>query len=272
MKFEQYISGSSERLFVNTALGCNSSCSYCYLPSLGLPIGTKHTVKRLAAKIVESIKSGPVFVPGKFGTIISLGCYSECWDAVNQSASKFIIFEFLDSGNPIQFATKRYVAPRDLQTFVPMINWLGQLTVFISCSTVRYWQIYERGTTNPKRRFESFHISHELNIPTYLYIKPVVDRVTILDVELFVAIARKWKINAVVGGLYSLENQTGKLANIGGGNLYCVESVDIGKIQKSLSHVCKTYRTSIEPIEFLRAYTPSNPTMTLGGTEENGLI
>jgi len=34
-----YLYGNKERLFLNTNLGCNAQCSYCYLPILNFNLG-----------------------------------------------------------------------------------------------------------------------------------------------------------------------------------------------------------------------------------------
>ena len=46
----EYIFGDSNRLFLNTALGCSSACSYCYLPTLGYPISTNNIELKISAE------------------------------------------------------------------------------------------------------------------------------------------------------------------------------------------------------------------------------
>ena len=43
---------------------------------------------------------------GKNGTLISFGCYSECWDEKNKPQTIKLIKYFLEKGNQIQVATK----------------------------------------------------------------------------------------------------------------------------------------------------------------------
>ena len=63
MIVEEFVYGSSKRLFVNTALGCNANCVYCYMPKLGYSQKAKMISGKEAAQLV---KSAPCFIPGKY--------------------------------------------------------------------------------------------------------------------------------------------------------------------------------------------------------------
>lgn len=63
---------------------------------------------------------------------------------------------------------------KDLIQVKGMIQIVWTVNLFISCSTIKYWNIIERGTEHPYIRFNSVKIKEELSIPTYLYIKPVI--------------------------------------------------------------------------------------------------
>jgi hypothetical protein len=128
-----------------------------------------------------------------------------------------------------------------------MTQWYGQLTFFISCSTVKHWRIYEKGTDPPYKRFSSFRNTNIFNIPAYLYIKPVIQDVTIQDTATFAKIMDRYNIGAVVGRMFT-SNDSGSLAPIGEGNLFYNKVTDEEAIKSALSCTGMTYNRSIEPI------------------------
>ena len=44
---------NSDRIFINTCLGCNGACSYCYLPSLGYSNKSNSLTVRKASQIIK---------------------------------------------------------------------------------------------------------------------------------------------------------------------------------------------------------------------------
>jgi DNA repair photolyase len=217
--FGQFVYGDSERVFLNTTLGCRSSCSYCYLPSLDIPIGRRPISSATAREILRALEAEKSVVLGRNGTIFSIGCYSECWDSHARGETKRLIQSLLPLGNPVQFATKREVSEADIASFANQIKWRGQLTVFISCSTTSQWTKYEKGTAPPSRRFRAFRYQIALGIPCLLYIKPVIEGVTICDVNDFAAVLNAHRVDSVVGE--TLTTVTGgEPAMVGQGRLF----------------------------------------------------
>ena len=72
-----FVYGAQERIFLNTALGCSARCQYCYLPELDIGNRPEYIS---AEETLEMLRNLSYFVPGPLGTILSIGCYSECWD------------------------------------------------------------------------------------------------------------------------------------------------------------------------------------------------
>ncbi|MBF4218549.1 hypothetical protein C5616_25645, partial [Vibrio anguillarum] len=93
-----YVYGSKDRLFINTTLGCRSRCSYCYLPSLDYEVGASNLMIKDSDYVIEMVESRSDFIQGKKGTIISLGCYSECWDEPVRESTLALITYFLRKG------------------------------------------------------------------------------------------------------------------------------------------------------------------------------
>lgn len=242
---ELFLTGKRDRLFLNSALGCNSACSYCYLPDLQLQTGVQPELHITADALLERLMRDPRFNAGRDGTILSVGCFSECWDAVNRPTTLELLSRLLRFQNPIQFATKRRVRATDLETFAPAIRWKGQVTIFISCATLD--RKLELRTAPPQERFKSFGAAHEWGIPAYLYLKPVLPGVTINDLPGFLDVVRTWGVDAVVGDRFSSDGE-GTVAPIGDGLLRYEVDPEVNQISTALSEVCTVYKHSVEAI------------------------
>ena len=107
-------SNDSDRLFVNASLGCSANCVYCYLPTLNCSKGKPLSTYITAEELIKQFETYKDFKAGKNGTLISFGCYSECWDEKNKPQTIKLIKFFLEKGNQIQFATKKYVDFKNL--------------------------------------------------------------------------------------------------------------------------------------------------------------
>lgn len=242
-------SNDSDRLFINTSLGCSSNCVYCYLPTLNCSKGKPLSTYITAEELIKQFEVYSVFKAGKDGTIISFGCYSECWDENNKIQTIKLINYFLQKGNRIQFSTKRFVNYVDLVEISKNIQYYGQLVIFISSATVRKWATCEKGTTDPDQRFRSFEVMEKLNIPVVLYIKPVLYNITIKDIDIYINIIKKYNIkDVVVGSVFSL-NGTGEVAPFVNDNSIHAQPIEQEKdIINSLSSVSKVYTKSLQVI------------------------
>lgn len=197
-------SKNNKRIFVNTCLGCTGRCSYCYLGKMGYDnssiVGEVKNSKELIGEIEQ--------IGISRDTLITLGCFSECLDENNKQETMKLIKYFLQIGNQIQLSTKKEIRVEEFKEFGNLIRYLGQLVVFVSSATISRWDTIEKGTDSPNKRFNTFKISEELNIPTVLYIKPVLKGITKKDIELYKEVIKKYDVRDVVVGSIFGEKET----------------------------------------------------------------
>lgn len=89
-----------------------------------------------------------------------------------------------------------------------LIQYLGQLVVFVSSATISKWDTIEKGTDSPSKRFNTFEISKQLNIATVLYMKPVLKGITEQYIELYKEVIQKYSVRDVVVGSIFGEKET----------------------------------------------------------------
>ena len=149
-------SKDNNRLFVNTSLGCSANCSYCYLPTLKYSKGKEVDSYITAEELIKQVEEYKEFREGKDGTLVSFGCYSECWDDTNKEQTKKLINYFLKKGNQVQFSTKRYVDYNELIEISKEIKYKGQLVIFVSSVSITDREKYQNNTcllyTSPSPR------------------------------------------------------------------------------------------------------------------------
>ena len=197
-------SKDNKRIFVNTCLGCTGKCLYCYLGKIGYDNSSIVGEVRRAEKLIEEIELAGI----SRDTLITLGCFSECWDDNNKPETIKLIKYFLQKGNQIQLSTKKEIRLDEVKELESLIQYLGQLVVFVSSATISKWDTIEKGTDSPSKRFNTFEISKQLNIPTVLYMKPVLKGITEQDIELYTEVIQKYSVRDVVVGSIFGEKET----------------------------------------------------------------
>ena len=223
---EKCIYGTSERIFVNTAIGCNACCKYCYMPKLG----HKKKEKTISGEMaVQQVLNMTCFSPGKNGTVLSLGCYSECLDLQNMKETETVVQGLLPLGNRIQLATKQIVTEHFLEIIKRYQMYDEQMHIYISMPTISLIEQLESGTALANQRITNIENCIRHNIPVVLYIKPFLENITESDLEKYIKIVRKYRIPAVVGR-YLYTEPNGKLADVGNGRLY-EGNLEFGRIK-----------------------------------------
>ena len=168
----------------------------------------------------------------------------------NKEQTIKLIKYFIEKGNQIQFATKRYVDYKDLIEISSLLKYYGQLTIFISSSTISEWKTIENGTTIPEERFKSFEIAQRLNIPVILYMKPILYNITIKDIDKYIDLIKEYSIKDVVVGSIIKTNGTGEVAPFVNDNSMHTEPIEQEKsIIDLISKICNVYTKSIHVLK-----------------------
>jgi DNA repair photolyase len=237
-------SNDKSRIFINTSLGCTGGCTYCYLPKIGYSNTEISKSIKLAEDIISEIKK--IHKVDK-NTLISLGCFSECWDANNINETKKLVNHFLENGNQVQLSTKKEIKLKDIKDLKEHIKYFGQLIIFVSFATISRWKEFEKNTDNPKSRFKNFEIIRKYNIPVVLYIKPVLENVTIKDIELFKKAIKKYNIKDTVVGSIFKENSKGEIVPfLKDKNFFYEPSKDEIEIRDNLKSLCNMFTRSTQ--------------------------
>ena len=211
-----FIYGSSKRIFLNTAIGCNAKCSYCYLPKLGVRGSETRTT---ADKVLDVLQNVEYLQKGREGSVISLGCYSECLDTANISETYKLLAGLFPLENKIQLATKQKISTVMAQHIVCNRVYREQVTVYISMPTISHIPHMEPGTASYKDRVSNIELCELYDIPKVLYIKPFITDVTINDLSKYIALVQKYRLPVVVGN-YLSDGGEEIAADVGEGFLY----------------------------------------------------
>ena len=70
---------------------------------------------RIASQILQDIQVSDFALDSK--TLITLGCFSECWDEHNKPHTLELIKYFLRQGNQVQLSTKKQIDLADVLPF-----------------------------------------------------------------------------------------------------------------------------------------------------------
>lgn len=239
--------GNQQRIFLNTALGCSARCQYCYLPHLGLG----HAPRSIPAEDALALfYQSDNFIPGSHGTILSLGCYSECWDNENKSETMKLLSNLVTHENYIQMSTKQLISREELKEIDSLALYPGQIVIHLSVPTLLHSAELEPGTAKPKERLSPLQWMSELNNLCFaLYIKPVIPNVTLEDAPEYGRLMETYGVPAVVGPLL-VAGQGAVL--VGEGDLREINNNESKILQDMLAQHGDVYTHSTQIIDNLR--------------------
>lgn len=244
-----FVYGDPDRIFLNTALGCDGGCRYCYLPALGITAGQ---MEASVDEILRLLDGTEAYRPGREGTILSLGCYSECWDENNREKTMELLRRLMRRENYIQLATKREIALPTLLELDSLAAFPGQLGIYLSVPTLSASREWEPGTDPVEARLSPLSCRHRLkNLYLVLYIKPVIPGVTLGDAVRYRRLMEKHGIPAVVGPM--LEPGGGDAAVlVGESRLAERETEELDALTAYLAAGGRVYRHSTDVVRALK--------------------
>jgi DNA repair photolyase len=191
----------AHRLFVDvTRGGCPCECAYCFVergPEVPLD---EETLARLPALLERH----PRFSPGATGPLLAFG--SRCDLFRNRRLAELAIRAIADIapyGNAIQISTKHYVRPEWAGALAQASARYRQITIFVSCATIRQHRLYEPHTPPPAWRFRSFASLRDASIPACLHLMPFIAGVSNKESEEFARVLGESRSEAFcIGGLF----------------------------------------------------------------------
>ena len=245
----KFVYGSKERIFVNTALGCDANCIYCYLPDMK---EEKDITYISAEEAIYLVESAPYFVKGDKGTLISIGCYSECLNEKNIVKTIMLLEYFLPLGNYIQLATKQEVTKEIIDVICCKRKFKEQVSIYISMPTVSGIAELEKGTAEYYIRVNNIKKCKNNEISVVLYIKPFLERWTFNDRDKYADIIKEYDIPIVIGGYLSVKDSLIK-ADVGEEVLYEQRTSSLyDEFISQFDGTCHKYKHSAELIEYFR--------------------
>lgn len=245
----EFVYGSKYRIFVNTDIGCKAKCSYCYLTHL---VNQEKINVISAQEAIIFVENNPLFEDGEEGTILSIGCYSECLNEANVLKTQELIEYFISYGNYIQLATKQEVPQVIIDTIIHHRKFEHQVSIYISMPTMSAIDQLEEGTASVNTRLGNIERCIINNIPVVLYIKPFIEGITDEDTNLFLSIIKERSIPVIIGGFLSTNNSF-KMADVGEEKLFERSESDAYKqFINRFSKECQYYKHSTELIEYYR--------------------
>lgn len=198
------------------------------------------------------VMKNPGFTRGKDGTILSFGCYSECWCDETRESTIELMCKLAEFGNPMQLSTKMRIKVEDILRVDNTLLYENQLIINISMPTITHAAFYEPGTDIPTERISILDRKGELkNIKFVLYIRPVIDTITVQDILLYGNLMKQYSVPCIVGDYFVMDdfNNTAYNYGVGEGLLIETEPKDLKKLSSELSKYGQVYRHSTELIK-----------------------
>lgn len=244
------ISGNKERVFVSVAFGCCHHCAYCYLEKMKIKGVQSHFRKE---ELLNELKRQGIFIPGKQGSLVTIGCFTECWDEITRETTMQMIKFFLQQGNYVQISTKKEISERDIVSITENIQFKNQLNIFVSLPTLSYAKNFEPDVDSPDLRIKNLDIKRKYGINTYIYIKPVIESITIKDKRKYAKLVKQYQVPVIIGELmYPVSDRSSRHFYIGKVCMKEYRSDDSDKLARFLGKYTDIYRHSDDAIKKIR--------------------
>jgi len=240
------IFGNKKRIFINLKIGCECSCEYCYLPELTSSLDYSNR-KLDYCEALGILQTMDCFKRGRQGTILSFGCYSECWSKDIYQDTLKMIERLIEYENSIQISTKQFISTDFLLLMDNMCKYHGHITINVSMPTISHSKEIEKGTTCIENRIKMLEQAKNMKkLQFCMYIRPVLDGITILDIDQYCSLMDMFNIPCVIGGRYHKSTDKNNRDDVGEGYLEECEPRDLKIIEKRLLRHGKVYRHSTD--------------------------
>lgn len=221
---------SGGRFFVSPIIGCNGNCVYCYIDTK-LPTTSVRTNLIEIDTILHEILSHPQYVPGKTGSIISIGAWGDIFPRNNKKLIAFSVVwikKLLSLGNPVQIMSKFTIDKNIVDEICCGLAYDNQLLYSITITTFNKWRVLEPYTDSPEDRLKTMELFKNNSVKTNVMIKPFLPGITEKEVDLFRLNFLKYKPDYCVAGI-----------------IYCDDKI------KSRLTIIKEYKDSLEVLSTL---------------------
>lgn len=247
------INGNKERIFVSVTYGCRYNCRYCYLNDMGI-----NDIQQIFTKedLLDELHRTGIYTSGRNGNTISFGCYTECLDELSRGTCIDLMGYFLKQGNYVQISTKKQIHDDELKFLAKNIQFQDQMNIYVSLPTLKYSTIYEPNAEKVEFRIRNLNIKNKFNINTFLYIKPVIEGITIQDKEKYAELVEKHKIPVVIGDmLHPTCEDTGNEFLLGKTKMKIYKNKDSEKLKEYLKEYAPVYNHSDDFIRQMKTRT-----------------
>lgn len=172
------------RFFISPILGCNGTCSYCYLNIKHYNNPRANDISpELCREIAAKCKD---FVWGRNGTIISVGAWGDIFPKGNKTltdTSVYLIKNLLEWGNPVQIMSKNMLSDEYITDITSSVMYSGQLLYSTTITSLDNWQRIEPCVASPLERLATCHKFHVYGIPTNVLLKPFLCGITDAEIS-----------------------------------------------------------------------------------------
>lgn len=250
------VAGQQDRLFINTGLGCKCGCQYCYLPDIGIGEVVRNIDKSIIIDEIERREKDGEFITGAQGTIVSFGCFTECWDNSTRKLTLEMLLYVLDKGNYIQISTKEFIEKKDIELLCSHLMFRNQLTINVSIPVYYESKQIEPNAEDVNRRIENFKYNKRYGMDVLLYIKPFLEDITMGSLDVYRKLIQRYELSVIIGKYLHVNREKGnELQMVGGKEMWQVESEQRRKLVEILRRITKVYENSVQVIEEYRGNT-----------------
>lgn len=239
------VGGNKDRIYISASWGCRYHCKYCYLGEMGVYGVTRYYSVN---EILNEISKQNIFIPGRKGSIITIGCYSECMDEINKTVTMKLICYFLEKNNYVQLATKKRIEIKDLIEIKKHIQYEKQMFLCVSLPTLSHADFFEPDIDKPICRIKNLDVRNKYGVEPCLYIKPFMDGITVEDLDSYIQLIKQFKPSVIVGKRMHIYRGIGEKLYISHTAMAENHSCEINKFVNALRKITDVYAHSCEPI------------------------